>query len=81
MATTLRSEQRVEKPGETAPRTRARGHLSLVEWNGEAETSEPMTSKRTALVRRTGADRLYTGGVLLLMAATALAVVASFVRL
>lgn len=70
MATT----QRVEKTQEMAPRTRARGHLSLVEWNTEAP-------KPTDPVRRTGVDRLYEGGALLLMAATALAVIASFARL
>ena len=77
MATT----QRVEDTHKTAPRIRARGHLSLVEWNAEAETSESAAPGYTDPIRRTGADWLYTGGVLLLMVATALAAAASFAHL
>ena len=73
--------QRVEKTQETAPRTRAHGHLSLVEWNVEAKAPETAAPQQADPMRRTGADRLYTGGVLLLMAAIALAVAASFARL
>ncbi len=77
MATT----QRVEKTQDMAPRTLARGHLSLVEWSAEAEAPKVATPKRSDPVRRTGVDRLYEGGALLLMAATTLAVIASFARL
>lgn len=79
----MANTQRIENTQETAPRTRARGHLSLVEWNGEMVQQAPKAAapKRTDPARRANGDRLYTGGVLLLMAATALAVVASFARL
>ena len=64
-------------------RVKARGHLSLVEWGGETMEHAPQAdaSERADAVRRTGVDRLFEGGVLLLMAATALAVLASFAHL
>jgi len=70
--------QRAEETQDAAPRTRARGHLSLVEWNAEVANPAP---KMTDPVRRTLGDRLFEGGVLVLMAATTLAVVASFAHL
>ncbi len=73
--------QRAEQTQEIAPRTRAYGHLSLVEWNVEAEASKAATPKLTDTVRRTLVDRLFEGGVFLLMAATTLAVVVSFAHL
>jgi len=83
MATTQRLERRLEKTQETAPLTRARGHLSLVEWDGEVVQQAPKAAapKRTNPARRANGDRLYTGGVLLLMAATACAIIASFAHL
>lgn len=79
----MANTQRIENTQETAPRTRARGHLSLVEWNGEMVQQAPKAAapKPTDPIRRTIIDRLYEGGALLLMAATALAVVASFAHL
>ena len=79
----METMQRLEKTQETAPRTRARGHLSLVEWSGETGEQAPQADvpELTDPFRRTGADRFYTGGILLLMAAIALAVAASFARL
>lgn len=77
MATT----QRIEKTREMPSCTRARGHLSLVEWNAEAEAPRAATPKRSDPVRRTGVDRLYEGGALLLMASATLAVIASFAHL
>ena len=75
MATTQRSESTQE----TAPRIRERGHLSLVEWPTDAPTAP--SRKPNAKVQRASLDRLYEGGILLLMAATALAALVSFARL
>ena len=74
MATT----QHTRNTQETAPRTTARRHLALVEWDEDAPASLPRTA---APVRRAASDRLYEGGIILLMAATALATLASFARL
>ena len=78
--------QRVEKTQDMAPRIRARGHLALVEWERaehipEMAASEVAASKAAAPVRRTSADRFFESGLLLLMAATAFAVIASFAHL
>jgi hypothetical protein len=53
--------------------------LSLIEWNAEAPKTDAPQWRDP--IRRTTADRLYEGGVLLLMTATALAVIASFAHL
>lgn len=72
--------QRIENTQETAPRTTERGHLSLVEWPTDAPLSAPARRPVDPARRRIG-DRLYEGGILLLMAATALAALVSFARL
>ena len=71
--------QRIEDTQGMAPKTRARGHLSLVEWS--ADTSSAYTPKLTAPARRAPVDRLYEGGIILLMFASTLAALASFARL
>ncbi len=71
--------QRIENTQEMAPRARARGHLSLVEWPADAPSA--YTPKLTAPARRAPVDRLYEGGIILLMCASALAALASFARL
>lgn len=73
MATTQRRKDRHE----TAPRITERGHLSLVEWSADAAP----TRKLTPPPPRASADRLYAGGILLLMLACALAALVSFARL
>lgn len=77
MATT----QRIENTQETVLRTRARGHLSLVEWNADSQATSVPARKLTDPVRRASVDRLYEGGFLLLMVASALAAIASFAHL
>jgi len=78
----------LEETQEAAPRIKARGHLSLVDWNPEEAEQTPQATvpqsiapKLTDPVRRTAADRLYGWGVLLLMAAAAFAAFASLTHL
>lgn len=82
MATMQRIENDTENTQEMkdaqAPifRMTERGHLALVEWDALAV---PASGGR--LARRTSLDRLYDGGIVLLMLASTLAAIASFARL
>ena len=71
--------QHTEETSGAIPRTRERGHLRLVEW--PAESPAASSRKPAAPAKRAPLDRLYEGGILLLMAATALAALVSFARL
>ena len=61
-----------------ASRTTQRGHLALIEWDALAA---PASAGHLIPVRRASLDRLYDGGIALLMLASALAAIASFARL
>lgn len=82
MATMQRIENDIENTQEMKdaqapiPRTTERGHLALVEWDALAA---PASGGR--LARRASLDRLYDGGIVLLMLASTLAAIASFARL
>jgi len=80
MATTQRIESNNENTQDMrdtpSPRTTRRGHLALVEWKAPAA---PAPAGR--LARRASLDRLYDGGIVLLMLASTLAAIASFARL
>lgn len=84
MATTQRIENNIENTQEMkdtlnpASRTTQRGHLALVEWDALAA---PASAERPAPARRASLDRLYDGGIVLLMLASTLAAIASFARL
>ncbi len=64
---------------EVTSRTTERGHLALVEWDALAAPAP--AGRLAAPVRRASLDRLYDGGIVLLMLASTLAAIASFARL
>lgn len=59
--------------------TTERGHLALVEWDSLAAPAP--AGHLSAPIRRASLDRLYDGGIVLLMLASTLAAIASFARL
>ena len=80
---TERAEDGDEVRTRTERRVKAQGHLSLVDWTAAVPEEAPKTlaPKRAAPARRAAAERIYEWGVLLLMAASACAAIASFAHL
>jgi len=64
------------------PRTRERGHLVLVDWEGVSPTAPApaRTTAQTNPLRRTWVDRAFDRGFLVLLAVTALGAAASLVQ-
>lgn len=59
------------------PRVKARGHLSLVEWEERKGIEWKALQNLTDPVRRSPLDRVYSSGILFLLITTCLAVAAS----
>lgn len=79
-------EIQASAPPAAGPRTRERGHLLLVDWEGVAPAA-PAPPRRVAKatahanpLRRTWVDRAFSRGSLVLLALTALGVLASLVQ-
>ena len=74
------------QPTVSQPRTRERGHLLLVDWEGVAPNvpAPPRPAAKTAAhahsLRRTWVDRAFSRGSLVLLALTALGALASLVQ-
>ncbi len=75
-------EQPQSPPTASQPRTRERGHLLLVDWEGVSPAA-PAPARSVAKansLRRTWVDHAYERGSLVLLAVTALGALASLVR-
>ena len=78
MTTAPTRPQPLSEQSETAASVKTRGHLALMEWEGQpAPAAAPPV--KTPIYRRTG-DRWYTGGTLLLFVTTLAALAASLCR-
>ena len=75
--------ERREETDKAAPRVMARGHLALLDWERPSEEETAMTSLSTQAepVRHTPFDRLFNGGLILLIVATIGAVCACMAHL
>ena len=83
--------ERQEETGSTSPRVTARGHLALLDWERPSELDwerpseeeTPMTSLNTQAepVRHTPFDRIFNGGLILLVITTVGAVYACMAHL
>ena len=75
-------EQTQNQPIAPLPRTRERGHLTLVDWEGVAPTAPAPVrpAVKPSSLRRTWVDRAYDRAFLVLLAVTALGVAASLVQ-
>ena len=75
--------ERQEETDNASPRVMARGHLALLDWERPSEEESEMTSLSTPAepVRHTPFDRLFNGGLILLIVATIVAVCACMAHL
>ena len=78
----ITAPERSEEQTISEPRIRARGHLALVNCEETTQSSTLATNKKSSNpIRRSVLDRLYENSIIMLLAVTIIAIIASLSHL